>query len=212
MPRTIHASRFRTRLRLCMKTRNLVGNLAFRKDSAADILKKTLLYSRTTVPGLVLELQCLCQRAPLHSKRVIDRSSNYVKTFLSRYLNEVHATITITQIDIFDIKILPTTDEIQSLRLEYLPTSDPTKHRLPSLAGLLDRQFRLLREDTVGQFRDAVQIECKRLTKPANTQSPPKRQNDGVRNIIYQNVALLRLEFDRKRGLQVVAELTNLLH
>ncbi|KAL8993845.1 MAG: hypothetical protein Q9169_006042 [Polycauliona sp. 2 TL-2023] len=108
--------------------------------------------------------------------------------------------------DIFNVKILPTTDEIQSLRLEYLPSSDPTKHHLPGLAGLLDRQFRLLREDTVGQFRDAVQIECKRLTKPANTQSPSRRQNNGVRNIIYQNVALLRLEFDRKKGLQVVAE------
>ncbi|KAL9633009.1 MAG: hypothetical protein Q9164_004954 [Protoblastenia rupestris] len=108
--------------------------------------------------------------------------------------------------NIFDIKILPTTDEIQSPRLEYLPSSDPTKQHLPGLAGLLDRQFRLLREDTVGQFRDAVQIEFKRLTKHANAQPPPKRQNNGVRNIIYQNVALLRLEFDRKRGLQVVAE------
>ncbi|KAI4093451.1 MAG: hypothetical protein LQ344_002864 [Seirophora lacunosa] len=108
--------------------------------------------------------------------------------------------------DIFDIKILPTTDEIQSPRSEYLPSSDPTKHHLPGLAGLLDRQFRLLREDTVGQLRDAVQIECKRLTQPANIQSPSKRPNNGVRNIIYQNVVLLRLEFDRKRGLQVVAE------
>jgi len=108
--------------------------------------------------------------------------------------------------NIFDIKILPTTEEIQSPRLEYLPSSDPTKQHLPGLAGLLDRQFRLLREDTVGQFRDAVQMEYKRLTKPAHAQSPPKRQNNGVRNIIYQNVALLRLEFDRKRGLQVVAE------
>ena len=52
--------------------------------------------------------------------------------------------------DIFDIKILPTTEEIQSLRLEYLPSSDPAKHYLPSLAGLLDRQFRVLRKDTVG--------------------------------------------------------------
>ncbi|MCJ1286467.1 hypothetical protein MMC26_005812 [Xylographa opegraphella] len=108
--------------------------------------------------------------------------------------------------NIFDIKILPTTEEIQSPRLEYLPSSDPTKHHLPGLAGLLDRQFRLLREDTVGQFRDVVQMECKRLNKPLNTQPPSKRQNNGVRNIIYHNVALLRLEFDRKKGLQVVAE------
>lgn len=109
--------------------------------------------------------------------------------------------------NICDIKILPTTDEILSPRTEYLPSSDPTKQHLPGLAGLLDRQFRLLREDTVGQFRDAVQMECKRLAKPANAQPPSKRQRNSIRNIIYQNVALLRVEFDRKRGFQVLAEI-----
>ncbi|KAA6410497.1 MAG: hypothetical protein FRX48_05919 [Lasallia pustulata] len=108
--------------------------------------------------------------------------------------------------NIFDIKILPTIEEIQSQRFEYLPSSDPTKHHLPGLAGLLDRQFRLLREDTVGQLRDAVQIEYKRLNKPSKDQSPPQRQKNGVQNIIYHKVALLRLGFDRKKGLQVVAE------
>ena len=108
--------------------------------------------------------------------------------------------------NISDIKILPTTDEIQSSRAEYLPSSDPTKQHLPGLAGLLDRQFRLLREDTVGQLRDAVKMEFKRLTKPGSAQSPPKQQNSGVRNIIYDGVTLLRLEFDRKKGLQIVAE------
>ncbi len=108
--------------------------------------------------------------------------------------------------DIFDIKILPTTEEIQSPRLEYLPSNDPTKHHIPGLVGLLDRQFRLLREDTVGQMREAVQIEWQRLNKPVNAQPPPRRQKNAVRHVIYQNVVLLRPEFDRKRGLQVVAE------
>ena len=108
--------------------------------------------------------------------------------------------------DIFDIKILPTTEEVQSTRLEYLPSGDPAKQHLPGLQGLLDRQFRLLREDTVGQLRDAVQIELKRLTIPADAQSPPKRHLNGLRNIIHQNVSLLRLELDRNKGLQVVAE------
>lgn len=106
--------------------------------------------------------------------------------------------------DIFDIKILPTTEEIQSSRLEYLPSSDHTKHHLPGLAGLLDRQFRLLREDTIGQLRDAVQIEYKRLKMSPKSQS--QRRNNCVRNNIYRNAALLRLEFDRRKGLQVVAE------
>lgn len=108
--------------------------------------------------------------------------------------------------NISDIKILPTTEEIHSPRLEYLPSSDPTKHHLPGLEGLLDRQFRLLREDTVGQLRDAVQLEYKRLIKPTNTQPPGHRHQDAARNIVYHNVALLGLEFDRKKGLQVVAE------
>ncbi|KAI4175839.1 MAG: hypothetical protein LQ343_001452 [Gyalolechia ehrenbergii] len=107
---------------------------------------------------------------------------------------------------IVDIKILPTTEEIQSTRVEYLPSNDPTKHHLPGLAGLLDRQFRLLREDTVGQLRDAVQYEYQRLSSPTGAQTPSKRQRNGARNIVYQNVALLRLEFDRKKGLQVVVE------
>lgn len=36
-----------------------------------------------------------------------------------------------------------------------------------SLAGLLDRRFRLIRKDTVGQLQ---------LSKPPNAQSSPKRQ------------------------------------
>ncbi|KAL8841355.1 MAG: hypothetical protein Q9170_000986 [Blastenia crenularia] len=108
--------------------------------------------------------------------------------------------------NISDIKILPTTEEIQSSRVEYLPSNDPTKHHLPGLAGLLDRQFRLLREDTVGQLRDAVQIEYQRLNKPINAKTKSKRHNNGARNIVHQNVSLLRLEFDRKKGLQVAAQ------
>ncbi|KAL9027440.1 MAG: hypothetical protein Q9196_004037 [Gyalolechia fulgens] len=107
---------------------------------------------------------------------------------------------------IVDIKILPTTEEIQSTRVEYLPSNDRTTHHLPGLAGLLDRQFRLLREDTVGQLRDAAQYEYQRLNSSTDAQTPSKRQRNGARNIVYQNVALLRLEFDRKKGLQVVVE------
>ncbi|KAL9598762.1 MAG: hypothetical protein Q9219_004259 [cf. Caloplaca sp. 3 TL-2023] len=108
--------------------------------------------------------------------------------------------------NISEIKILPTTEEVLSSRIEYLPTNDPTTHHLPGLAGLLDRQFRLLREDTVGQLRDAVHIEFQRLNKPADTPSTPKRQGSGTRTIVYKNVTLLRVDFDRKHGLQVIAE------
>lgn len=148
---------------------------------------------------------------PLSKGRPVERKSHRpvfdVGQDLPGALSELGPRHDNDHANIFDIKILPTTEEIQSSRLEYLPPSDPTKHHLVGQAGLLDRQFRLLREDTVGQFRDAVHIECRRLNKPPNARPPPKRQNNGgVRNVIYHNVALLRLEFDRRRGLQVVAE------
>lgn len=62
---------------------------------------------------------------------------------------------------IADIQILPTPREIASPRQEYLPLIDSTQHHLSGLAGLLDRQFRLLREDTVGPLRDAVREELR---------------------------------------------------
>lgn len=60
-----------------------------------------------------------------------------------------HASIT-------DIQILPTAEEMASFREDYLPSITSHGHQPSSLARLLDRQFRLLREDTVGQLRDGA--------------------------------------------------------
>jgi hypothetical protein len=107
---------------------------------------------------------------------------------------------------IADIQILPTAREIASLRQEYLPLIDSTQNHLSGLAGLLDRQFRLLREDTVGQLRDAVREEVTRLEHP-NRKVPTTHQGQqGVRKLIYHNVRFSRMSVDRRKGLQVVAE------
>lgn len=110
-----------------------------------------------------------------------------------------HANIT-------DIQILPTAQEIASSRPEYIPLLDPTQHHLSGLAGLLDRQFRLLREDTVGQLRDAVREEFGRLQNPNRNVSTTHQGQQGVRKLIYHNVRFSRMCVDRKKGLQVVAE------
>ncbi|OCL12491.1 hypothetical protein AOQ84DRAFT_419589, partial [Glonium stellatum] len=108
--------------------------------------------------------------------------------------------------NVADIQILPTTQEIASPRREYLPSIDSTQHHLSGLAGLLDRQFRLLREDTVGQLRDAVREEVMRLEHP-NRKVPTTHQGQqGVRKLIYHNVRFSRMSVDRRKGLQVVAE------
>ncbi|PQE06276.1 NFX1-type zinc finger-containing 1 protein [Rutstroemia sp. NJR-2017a BBW] len=108
--------------------------------------------------------------------------------------------------NIADIRILPTAQEIASTRQEYLPSIHSGQHHLPGLAGVLDRQFRLLREDTVGQLRDAVGEEVTTPRHP-NHNAPTKLQGQqGVHRLIYHNVSLSRLCIDPRRGPQIVAE------
>ncbi|KAF1994313.1 P-loop containing nucleoside triphosphate hydrolase protein [Amniculicola lignicola CBS 123094] len=107
---------------------------------------------------------------------------------------------------ISNIRILPTALEITSTRPEYIPTIDSTQHHLTGLACLLDRQFRLLREDTVGQLRDAVREEVTRLNHPTRNISTTHQDQQGVRKLIYHNVRFSCMTVDRRRGLQVVAE------
>ena len=109
--------------------------------------------------------------------------------------------------DIAYIQILPTSEEIQSSRSEYLPLNDPTKHHLPGLAGLLDRQFRLLREDTIGQLRDAVYMETRRLSRSSSTDLPEREQRNDLRYILHKNVIIVRPIFDKIKGLMYLAEL-----
>ncbi|TGO06847.1 hypothetical protein BTUL_0451g00010 [Botrytis tulipae] len=105
-----------------------------------------------------------------------------------------------------DIQILPTAQEIASARQEYLPLTGSTQNHLSGLAGLLDKQFRLLREDTVGQLRDAVREEATRLEHPNGKVSKTHQGQQGVRKIIYHNARFSRMSVDRRKGLQVVAE------
>ncbi|KAK0286932.1 hypothetical protein LTR35_004401 [Friedmanniomyces endolithicus] len=80
-------------------------------------------------------------------------------------------------VDIRQISILPTLQEIQSPRNEYLPLADPREWHIGGLEGLLDRHFRLLREDT-------------------------DRKRPGARTFVYRNVAVSDLAFDSFRGME----------
>jgi AAA domain len=95
--------------------------------------------------------------------------------------------------DICDIKIMPTLGEITSLTREYLPMADPDSWHITAdgIDGLLDRQFRLLREDTVGQLRDAVRIELDKFKTQASSTAP--HQNQGARTYVYRNLSIIEV-------------------
>ncbi|CCF48454.1 uncharacterized protein UHO2_07028 [Ustilago hordei] len=106
--------------------------------------------------------------------------------------------------DIHHIQILPTMGEILGDRAEYLPRSDPSTWHLQGAAGLLDRQFRLLRQDTVGQLRDAARLELSRIQDPFEQTGALK--DTGARTYSYRNVRLIDVEMDPQKGLLCVLE------
>lgn len=100
-----------------------------------------------------------------------------------------------------DIKILPTTAEIAASRNEYLPSLDPSEWHCDGVEGLLDRNFRLLREDTVGQLRDAAKFELEKLLNPVRKADDDKRFH-GARTFVYRNVHFESAGFDFDHGLE----------
>lgn len=97
--------------------------------------------------------------------------------------------------DICEIKIMPTFQEIQSTSTEYLPVIDPTQWHIDGLDGLIDRNFRLLREDTVGQLRDAVH-------QFLSQQNPLISSKSVLRKNVYCDAQATKIDFDSMSGFQ----------
>ncbi|KAJ5135138.1 uncharacterized protein N7515_004416 [Penicillium bovifimosum] len=87
--------------------------------------------------------------------------------------------------DICAIQIMPTFEEISSLKSEYLPVNDPRQWHVGGIVGLLDRNFRLLREDTVGQLRDAIYHELN-----------PRPQQPQLRKFMYPGSKVVNMGFN----------------
>ncbi|KXH26632.1 hypothetical protein CSIM01_02933 [Colletotrichum simmondsii] len=100
--------------------------------------------------------------------------------------------------DISDIKLMPTHREIMSSRDEYLPVANPSQHHLQGLRGLLDRHFRLLREDTLHDLRSAI-----RTTVESNV----KLRDVRTRVVAYDNAFAVNMTFDRWSGLEFIIQI-----
>lgn len=104
--------------------------------------------------------------------------------------------------DISNIRIMPTYQEISAPRSEYLPTTDSSRWHLHGIRGRVDREFRLLREDTVGQLRDAVGDMLERLRNPGR-QGHRLSQNN-VRTSTYEDATVQDLKLNKDRGLELI--------
>ncbi|OTA67744.1 hypothetical protein K449DRAFT_364164 [Hypoxylon sp. EC38] len=105
--------------------------------------------------------------------------------------------------DICDIRILPTREEITSTRSEYLPTTDPSSFHLSGIKGRLDREFRLLREDTIGQLRDAVSLQLDAMRNPGHKNNQHKST---LRTYAYEQASVVDIYFNKRLGLELLVQ------
>lgn len=108
-------------------------------------------------------------------------------------------------IEIGDIRVMPTYEEIVSPRSEYLPTNDSSLFHLPGVRGRLDREFRLLREDTVGQLRDAVHAQLDTMKR--HDGSSLRGKNNGVRTHVYEDAEIADISFNKIRGMDLLVRI-----
>lgn len=118
---------------------------------------------------------------------------------------------------IFNIQIMPTLKEVQCNKPAYLPREDPSSWHKSGMPGVIDRHFRLLREDTVGQLRLAARLELDALQNPNPTPKPVSSSkekekdydhyepdNKGARTNVYNGASLDRVLFDPSKGMQFI--------
>ncbi|KAI1412717.1 putative NF-X1 finger and helicase domain protein [Hypoxylon sp. FL1857] len=102
--------------------------------------------------------------------------------------------------DITKIRILPTISELMSTREDYRPFHDPSQLHLPGIEGLIDRQFRLLREDKVGQLKECIREQLRPIEQPESS-SAPKQQNR-LRTNSYKIVEITDITCTRRFGVE----------
>ena len=104
------------------------------------------------------------------------------------------------RVNITEIKIMPTSQEILCSRTEYLPTTNLFDHHARGTEALLDHHFRLLREDSVGVLRDAVKVEYEKM----HGIHEGGRSTQHARTITYKNAYLQNIQFHKFRGIDLI--------
>ncbi|KAF5243075.1 hypothetical protein FAUST_2993 [Fusarium austroamericanum] len=105
------------------------------------------------------------------------------------------------------IKIMPTYDEIVSPRAEYLPTKYPSQWHIDGIRGRLDREFRLVREDTVGQLRDVVRDMLEAARDP---RKGALQKSKTMRTFNYDDPVTINVDWHRIGGLEMVVRCNQL--
>ncbi|UPX11032.1 uncharacterized protein EKO05_0001658 [Ascochyta rabiei] len=109
------------------------------------------------------------------------------------------------KLDIVEITIFPTREELMSDVKEFLPSTDPDQpHFLTNkVERHIDTNFRLYRHDVFGELKKALSgLMCAAIDDPS-VLSKPKGHLGDMRVYHYPNAHVSYVTFDTRRGLQI---------
>ncbi|KAF1840898.1 uncharacterized protein K460DRAFT_194232 [Cucurbitaria berberidis CBS 394.84] len=108
-------------------------------------------------------------------------------------------------VDITEIVIFPTREEIMSDAKECLPSTDPDQpHFIANQVGRhIDTNFRLFRHDIFGDLKKALAGLMHAATEDPDRLSNPRINLGDVRVYNYTNARVSYIAFDHRRGLEV---------
>jgi hypothetical protein len=107
--------------------------------------------------------------------------------------------------DIVDVKIFPTSEEIMSDAIEFLPSTDLDQpHFLQDKAERhIDTCFRLLRHDTFGELKPALGLLLHTIQNDPACINNPKLSLGDFRAFHYPDACISYVSFDRRHGLEM---------
>lgn len=107
--------------------------------------------------------------------------------------------------DIVDVKIFPTSEEIMSDAIEFLPSTDLDQpHFLQDkVERHIDTCFRLLRHDTFGELKTALGLLLHNIQNDPACINNPKLSLGDFRAFHYPDAYISYVSFDRRHGLEI---------
>lgn len=109
------------------------------------------------------------------------------------------------KLDMTEIEIVPTEDEIRSDNPEFLPSTDPDQphYILDQSLRLIDTHFRLLRHDVFGELKAALGSLIVAIENDPSTLKNHKPDFGNVRANLYQSARVSYLSFGERKGMEV---------
>lgn len=162
------------------------------------------------IPSRIQEIQGMIARAKglLHEEDQQQVSGVSTRVVQSTYPREIilpQGRHDNDRMDITDIKILPTEEEIRSEAAEFLPSTDLEQPHflLDPAARLLDTHFRLLRHDIFGELKAALGSFISAIETEPSFLDNSRHNFANIRAHSYAKAQVADITFNHRRGLEV---------